>query len=277
MMFSVNLLRQLEILEPGLKNLLWMILEEIERHREDSVTKTEFNELKEIVRDISHAVKDLTLAQARTEQRLEELTLAQTRTEQRLEELTLAQTRTEQRLEELTLAQTALAQAQARTEQRLEELTLAQTALAQAQARTEQEIAKLSHGLNTTRSQVGGLSKSVSYALENEAFRKLPAYLKTHHQLEITERFVRRFIGGEEINLFAKATRQGQEVLIVGETVLKLDDRSKLRKLANHVNGVQQVFSQPIVPLLITHVVHPAILDLAQARGIVVVQSFEWD
>ncbi len=248
-MFSVNLLRQLEILEPGLKNLLWMILEEIERHREDSVTKTEFNELKEIVRDLSHAVKDLTLAQARTEQRLEEL----------------------------TLVQTALAQAQTRTEQRLEELTLAQTALAQAQARTEQEIAKLSHGLNTTRSQVGGLSKSVSYALENEAFRKLPAYLKTHHQLEITERFVRRFIGGEEINLFAKATRHGQEVLIVGETVLKLDDRSKLRKLANHVNGVQQVFSQPIVPLLITHVVHPAVLDLAQARGIVVVQSFEWD
>ncbi len=269
-MFSVNLLRQLEILEPGLKNLLWMILEEIERHREDSVTKTEFNELKEIVRDLSHAVKDLTLAQARTEQRLEELTLVQTA-------LAQAQTRTEQRLEELTLAQTALAQAQARTEQRLEELTLAQTALAQAQARTEQEIAKLSHGLNTTRSQVGGLSKSVSYALENEAFRKLPAYLKTHHQLEITERFVRRFIGGEEINLFAKATRHGQEVLIVGETVLKLDDRSKLRKLANHVNGVQQVFSQPIVPLLITHVVHPAVLDLAQARGIVVVQSFEWD
>lgn len=221
MMFSVNLLRQLDILEPNLKNLLWMILEEIEQHREASVTKTEFGELKEIVRDLSHAVRNLTTAQARTEQRLE--------------------------------------------------------TLAEAQTRTEQEIAKLSHGLNATRSQLGGLSKSVSYALENEAFRKLPAYLKTHHQLEITERFVRQFIGGEEINLFAKATRLGEEVLIVGETVLKLDDRSKFRKLENHIKGVQQVFSQPIVPLLITHLVHPAVLDLARARGIVVVQSFEWN
>jgi hypothetical protein len=221
MMFSIGLLRQLEGLEPDLKNVLWMVLEEIEHHRETSVTKTEFNELKAIVRDISVSVRELGVAQARTEQRMEELT--------------------------------------------------------QAQARTEQEIAKLSHGLNATRGQLGGLSKSVSYALENEAFRKLPAYLKTHHQLEITQRFVRQFIGGEEINLFAKATRQGQEVLIVGESVLKLDDKSKLRKLENHVKGVRQVFSQPIVPLLITHVVHPAVLELAQAQGIVVVQSFEWD
>lgn len=235
MMFSVNLLRQLDILEPNLKNLLWMILEEIEQHREASVTKIEFGELKEIVRDLSHAVRNLTTAQARTEQRLETLAEAQNRTEQRLE------------------------------------------TLAEAQTRTEQEIAKLSHGLNATRSQLGGLSKSVSYALENEAFRKLPAYLKTHHQLEITERFVRQFIGGEEINLFAKATRLGEEVLIVGETVLKLDDRSKFRKLENHIKGVQLVFSQPIVPLLITHLVHPAVLDLARARGIVVVQSFEWN
>ena len=75
MMFSVNLLRQLDILEPNLKNLLWMILEEIEQHREASVTKTEFGELKEIMRDITQAVRNLISAQARTEQRLETLAL----------------------------------------------------------------------------------------------------------------------------------------------------------------------------------------------------------
>jgi DNA repair exonuclease SbcCD ATPase subunit len=89
------------------------------------------------------AVRELTEAQARTEQRLEELAQAQARTEQRLEELAQAQARTEQRLEEL-------AQAQARTEQRLEEL-------AQAQARTEQIIRELVESQKGLRTDVGSL------------------------------------------------------------------------------------------------------------------------
>ena len=64
-----------------LKEVLWAMLEEIEHSREQAVTKTDFSELKEIVRDLAQA-------QQRTEQRMEELTQAQQRTEQRMEELT---------------------------------------------------------------------------------------------------------------------------------------------------------------------------------------------
>ena len=41
--------------------------------------------------------------------------------------------------------------------------------LADVQKRTEIEIQKLSKGLDETRGEVGGLSKSMSYAFENEA------------------------------------------------------------------------------------------------------------
>ncbi len=75
----------------------------------NTVTKDEFHELKEIVRDLG-------AAQHRTEARVEELTEAQKRTEVRVEELTEAQKRTEARVEELT-------EAQKRTEARVEELT----------------------------------------------------------------------------------------------------------------------------------------------------------
>ncbi len=51
--------------------------------------------------------------------------------------------------------------------------------LAEAQRRTEEEIWKLAQGRRRLRQEVGGLARSVAYALENEAFRRLPEFLKT--------------------------------------------------------------------------------------------------
>ena len=249
MPFSVSLMRKLDTVEPELKEILWTILDEIEQHREQSVTKVEFNELKDIVRALAEA---------------------QTRTEQRVEELAEAQTRTEQRIEELAEAQKKLAEAQTRTEQRVEELV-------EAQKHTEQEIAQLSRSLNNTRSQVGGLARSMAYALENEAYRKLPAYLKTHCQLEIHDHFMRTEIGGEEINLLAKATRAGEDVVVVGETVLRLDDRSKMKQLEKNITTVREQYHLPVIPLVVTHFARATVLEKARKEGVIVVQTFEWE
>ncbi|MBU0511094.1 MAG: hypothetical protein KKD28_01830 [Chloroflexi bacterium] len=69
----------------------------------DLVHTGDFNELKSIVRDLA-------LAQRRTEQRVEELAQAQGRTEQRVEELAQAQGRTEDALQQLTVAVGKLSQ-----------------------------------------------------------------------------------------------------------------------------------------------------------------------
>ena len=389
MSFSVNLMRRLDILEPPLKEILWTILDEIEQHREVSVTKTEFNELKEIVRELGQTAKALAQAQERTEQRLINLAEAQNRTDQRwteaqartdqsLANLAEAQNRTDQRLANLAEAQARtdqslanlaeaqartdqslanLAEAQNRTDQRLSETqartdqsltnlaeaqnrtdqrlaSLAQTQeefaqaqkgvmkaigeLTQAQQQTEQEVTKLSHSLEKltqaqqqteqkvtklsssleeliqvqkqteqeiaelsrsakgTRTQVGGLARSMSYALENEAYRQLPIYLKDHYQIEITEQFIRTVIGGEEINLFAKATCHTEPLLVVGETVLRLDDRAKIGQLGKNVQVVAAQFHQPVFPLIVTHFANLAMLEQAREQGVLVVQSFEW-
>jgi hypothetical protein len=93
---SVSLIRKLEQVEPFLREVLIAVLEEIERQREETVTKKEFNELKEIVRELAEAQK-------RTEERVEELAEAQKRTEQRVEELAAAQKRTEEELHKLVV------------------------------------------------------------------------------------------------------------------------------------------------------------------------------
>ncbi len=288
MSFSVNLMRRLDVLEPPLKEILWTILDEIEQHREASVTKTEFNELKEIVKELSQTTKALVKAQDRTEQRLTSMVEAQNRTEQRLAE---AQARTDQRLASLAQAQEELTQtqkgvmkaiaelnqAQQQTEQEVTKLSRSLEELIQVQKQTEQEIAELSRSSKGTQSQVGGLARSMSYALENEAYCQLPTYLKNHYQIEITEQFIRTMIGGEEINLFAKATRNTETLLVVGETVLRLDDRAKMGQLEKNVQVVAAQFHQPVFPLIVTHFAHPAMLEQAQEEGVLVVQSFEWN
>ncbi len=228
---SVEFIRKLEKTPPELRQVLIDLLEEVERQREESVTKKDFLEFarqtKENFQKIWQAIKELAEAQKRTENRLNRL------------------------------------------EGVVEEL-------AEAQKRTEEEIKKLAVALKRTRQEVGGLAKSVAYALENEAFRKLPGFLQKEKGIEIIERIIRTEIKGEEINLFARGRRNGTPVVLVGESVLKLDDLSKLNSVMRKVEAVETEVEEEIVPIVITHFAKKKILDRAEKKGIIVVQSFQW-
>ncbi len=215
-------------------------------------------------------IGEMIQAQKKSDKKISEIAESQKESDRKISELAESQKELTQILKELIQAQKELTEVQKRTETRVGEL-------ADAQKRTEQEIAKLSSGLNVNRKQIGGLSKSMAYALENEAFRKLPAYLKNHFQIEVKERLIRASVGITEINIFAKAQQNGNEVIIVGECVLRLDDRSKLGQLAESVEIVKQHYNQPVVPLIITHFVQSDIFKKVSEEGIIVVQSFEWD
>ncbi len=182
-------------------------------------------------------------------------------------DLAAAQKRTELTMEEL-------AEAQKRTELTMEEL-------AEAQKGTETTVNKLAESLHETRNELGGLSRSVGYAFENEAYRLLPEVLKRKYGIEITEKIIRSDIGGKEINILGRAEREGREVWIVGEAKLRLDERREKRNVFDELEDtVQAVISEygqvEIVRVLVTHYAKKGFLDLAGAKGIIVVQSFEW-
>ena len=169
-----------------------------------------------------------------------------------------------------------LAEAQKRTEAKVGEL-------AEAQKRTELEIAKLTKGLNETRGELGGLSKSMSYAFENEAFRRVPGILKEKYDIEITAKLIREEIGQKEINIFGKARKNGREVFVVGESKLRLDERREKRgedifaELEGKVRAVKDEYGEAeIVRVFITHYATKGFLKKAGEKGVMVVQSFEW-
>ncbi len=148
---------------------------------DDLVKVSDFSELKAIV-------KELALAQGRTEVRVEELGMAQQRTEQRLEALAAAQQRTEQRVEEL-------AAAQQRTEERVEELAV-------AQRQTEKALQRLAR-------QVGGLSDAIGGDIEDIAYITLHEVLQREFgwQVGVLERVWQTWDKEpEEVNIFGQAT-----------------------------------------------------------------------
>ena len=164
--------------------------------------------------------------------------------------------------------------AQERTEQRLESLAV-------AQERTEEALLLLTKSMSQTRSELGGLSRSFGYALENEAYRALPTILRDRFQIEVTRRFVRTYVGDHEINLLAEGYQNGEPVLVVGEAKAQLgtDDLSQLDECIAVVRAAQangELPSYRIVPLWVTHLARPAALRRAEALGILVVHSFEW-
>jgi len=174
---------------------------------------------------------------------------------------------------ELATAQKELASAQKRTEQRVEEL-------ANAQKRTEEEIRNLVIGLSNVREEIGGLGNSIGYSFENEAYRMLPKVLRDRYGIELEERFVREEIGGKEINIFGRGKRGGKEVLIIGEVKLNLENKRAdkiFRDLDEKVEVVRGEYKGvEILRVLVTHYASKGFLRMAEERGIIVVQSFEW-
>ncbi|MCD6219535.1 hypothetical protein J7K43_04020, partial [Candidatus Calescamantes bacterium] len=247
---STGLIRKLEKVEPHLREVLVSILEEIEKQREERVTRKESQELRDVVKELAQAqrkteerltrleetveklaeaqrkteerVNELAEAQRRTEERLtrleetvEKLAEAQRKTEERVNELAEAQRRTEERLTRLEETVEKLAQAQRRTEERVNEL-------AQAQRRTEEEIARLTGEVITLKKEVGGLAHTVGYRLEDEAMKALPEILKKEMNLGIMGRLRRDFIETKkgkfvEVNIWGEGKVDGKDYIIIGE------------------------------------------------------------
>ncbi len=290
----VELVKKMENLDPVLRGILYEILEEVERQREEArkfyVVREEFEDLKRVVKDLAErvrelteAVKELAEAQRRTEERVSKLEEGQARLEERVSRLEEGQIRLEKALTTLAEEQRRLAEAQRKTDEELRKLAEAQRRtdeelkkLTEAQRKTEEEVRKLTQGLRRTREEVGSLSRTMAYALENEAYRYLPAFLEKKYGFRIEDRFVRAYVDKEEINFLARARVNGEEVYLVGETVLRLVSTAKFRQLRRKSKVVEEEKGRRVIPFFVTHFAHPRVVEKAKEAGIIVIQSFEW-
>ena len=260
MPYSTTIIRLLDRVEPPIKEVLLAILEEIERQRkqwEESVTKTEFNELKEIVAELAKKV--------------DELAEAQKKTEQKIKELVEAQKRTEQRVDKLEVAVRELAEAQKKTEQRVNEL-------AEAQKKTEEQINRLVKRMDVFEDRLEGISNSVGYSLENRTYKGLPEILFQRFGIKVRGRLLRRYfpIGNKNIqlNIYGYGSRDGEDVVIIGECKVRPSKR-EISRFKKYAQKVAEIEGKNPFYIIVAHDFPPAIEDFLRSNNIPYVWSYE--
>lgn len=190
----------------------------------------------------------------RLEAALTRLAEAQARTEERVGRL-------EERMGRVEAALAQLAEAQARTERRVEEL-------AQAQARTEQAVLTLAQ-------QVGRLSETLGFTLEDVARELTPSYLAQRYGITVAL-LERRFflVDGEEVEVdfYGEGMRDGQRVAVIGEVRTRIYGRDVEAAVRTAERLRLQVPGVPVV-VLFGFVIHPSAREAAARTGAIVISS----
>ncbi len=157
------------------------------------------------------------------------------------------------------------------------------------------DVGTLKVDVTSIKREVAGLSRSVSYALENEAYRELPMFLKARYGIEVLDSLIRVELKKDsEINILGEGRRHSKPVLIVGEAKLRLQGYytagtpnnaqmlEVFEQLERHVEAVRlqcsgvEAGTKEIVRILIAHFATADFLTEASKRGVIVIQSYEW-
>ena len=188
------------------------------------------------------------------------------RLKEAIEKLTIAQQKTEERLNQLT--------------ERLNQLAQRVDQLAIAQQKTEIEIKNLTLSVKRIQKELGGLSHSVGFDLENRAYKALPHLLKERFGIKVEDRLLRQFIEypdgkEEELNIFGKAKKNGKIIYIIGESKTHLSAKD-VDKFKRRLLRIEKVIKEEKFPIFVVHSASPRIVKYAEENGFSVFFSYEF-
>lgn len=242
---------------PSFKREIIKIVDD--RINEVHVTREDFSELKEIVRDIGKSQRELAEAQKESQKEISRL-------DKTMQELAEAQKRTEVKVKEL-------AEAQKRTEIKMEEL-------AEAQKKTQYELSELVGEHKKTRKQLGGLSGTVGYILEDRAYKGLPELLKKDYGIIVQGRLKRGYISDKsnrmiEVNIIGEAAKDDKKVTIIGEGKSQLSKKDIDRFILIRLERLTSMFDE-IFPVLVAYMIsEPDVEEYAKKKGIALYYSYD--
>lgn len=224
----------------------------------NSVTKVEFNELKEIV-------KDLAEAQKRTELRLEELT-------KRVDQLTIRMDQLTERVDQLTIRMDELAK-------RVDELTANVSRLERKVEDLVGEMKGMKVTIQDMKQEMGGMSHAIGYGLEDQSYLTLPPVLKRDHAITLKGRLKRGFLETGrnkyiEINIWGQGERDGKSIEIIGEAKTQLKKKD-VDKFLQTLQAIQPHIDHSIHPICITYQTSPAVSQYAKDKGISVYFTYD--
>ena len=133
-----------------------------------------------------------------------------------------------------------------------------------------------------TQKEVGGLSMTIGYRLEDAAYQSLPALLQRDYGILVHERLNRRYVqDGDnhdiEVNIFGKASRQHESLIILGESKAQLSKNDIDRFLRKKFDRLKKRFPN-MFPVLITYMTSESDVEAyAKRQGIALYYSYDFE
>jgi predicted nuclease with TOPRIM domain len=238
----------------------------------NSVTKTEFNELKEIVRELAERVSDLT-------KRVDTLTIRMDELTQRVGALTIRMDELTQRVGALTIRMDELTQRVGALTIRMDELTVNVSRLEHTVEDLVGEMKRMKVTMHDMKQEIGGLSHTVGYRLEDEAMKSLPSLLKRDFSIDTEGTLVRDYIeiGPKkyvELNIWGHGLRSGKPVEIIGEAKSQLKKKD-VDQFLQTLKILEPLINKPIVPLLVTYQTSVDVRRYIQGKNIALYFSYQ--
>ena len=221
--------------------------------------------------------------------RLDELIEASLRHDAQIAENTRAIERlirvTEQHSEQIAENTRAIAELRAVTEKHSEQIAENTRAIAELRASVERlarTAERHERRLENLERQMGGLSATVGYTLENTAYKALPVLLARDYGIQVQGKLTRDYVvapdgSAYEVNILGTGVQNGRTVTIVGESKVQLSVQEVDRFLRRKLKPLQSLVENPF-PVLVAHMVSsPKVLPHARAKGVAVYLSYEFD
>jgi uncharacterized protein YdcH (DUF465 family) len=207
-------------------------------------------------------IEDLRSGQARLEE-------GQARLTEAIQKLTERNDSLERAVQKLVERDNSLEHIVQKLTERHDSLEHAIQKLVEAQARTEEALQELSR-------QVGRLSDTIGFGLEDIARVVVPGWLYRHEGIEL-ENLTRKFIkvNGEEleINLYGEGNKGGAKITILGEARSRIYS-SDVKGFDELAEKVKKFVPNNVYKLMFGYYVHPSAEQEANKRGITLIASY---
>ncbi|MEM4280932.1 MAG: hypothetical protein QW470_00950 [Candidatus Caldarchaeum sp.] len=179
--------------------------------------------------------------------------------------------------EKLWENQNKLWEGQNRLWEEVRSLREGQNRLEESMIRLQDAVALLTQAHRELAKQVGALSETIGFGLEDIAKVVVPGWLQRHEGIVMAEEFVRRWItvNGEEIevNLYGEGEKNGRKLVIVGEAKSRIY-RREVEAFDAWAERVAVSVGGEVYKFMFGYLIHPSAEEEGKKRKITLIASY---
>jgi DNA repair ATPase RecN len=255
MLLNIEIIEELEKLDPPLRSSLIKIIKSLDKTIGEMVRREDFLDLKAELHELSKIVKELAESHKKSEERL-------TKLEQTVSELAESHKKSVERLTKLEQTVSELAESHKKSVERLTKLEQTVSELAESQKRTEEEVRKLAMELRETNKKLGNLSHTVGYGLEDKIIPYLPKMAKEEYGIKVKDYGRKNIVYPDgkydEANLYVEGEKEGRPIYLIGECKAQLGKKD-IDRFSKMLERIKHHLKSDVVGFIVSYSLQPSV------------------